>query len=284
MTPATLRTRFRALLADPKIRIGPGAFSPFLVPLIEEAGFPFVYATGLGAAASVAGYPDVGLLTLTEMATQVRYLVQRSSLPVFCDADTGYGSAANAARTLREFEDAGAAGLHLEDQDWPKRCGHMAGKAVVPWEEMVGKISAMLDARRDPNFLVIARSDAIAVEGFEAALERGHRYIEAGADGLFFDALRSEEQVATVGRTFGHLPLVFNMSISGLTPSMGPERLEQLGFRIMLFAGGPLLMAHATLRRYLREIAERGSQDAIKSEMTPLQELFRSLGAERYLQ
>ena len=198
--------RLRSMLQRDKCLVAPGAFSPFVVPLIEEAGFPLVYATGLGAAASVAGYPDVGLLTQTEMVIHVRYIVQRASVPVIADADTGYGGATNAARTVHEYEDAGVAGLHVEDQAWPKRCGHIADKSVIPVEEMVEKIDAMVSARRNGDFVIFARSDAIAVEGFEAAVERGHRYVEAGADGLFFDALRTREQIVTVARTFPRPP------------------------------------------------------------------------------
>ena len=262
--------------------MAPGAFSPFVVPLIEEAGFPLVYATGLGAAASVAGYPDVGLLTQTEMVNHVRYIAQRASVPVIADADTGYGGATNAARTVQEYEAAGVSGLHMEDQDWPKRCGHLADKAVIPTEEMVEKIDAMVNARRNGDFVIFARSDAIAVEGFEAAVERGHRYLEAGADGLFFDALRTRDQIATVGRTFD-VPLILNMSMSGLTPSLTPAEAGAQGYRIMLFAGAPIMAAHASLRGYFGTLRETGSQESLRSQITPLKEFLATLHADRYL-
>ena len=274
--------RLRSLLQRDECLMAPGAFSPFVVPLIEEAGFPVVYATGFGAAASVAGYPDVGLLTQTEMVNHVRYIAQRSSVPVIADADTGYGGATNAARTLQEYEAAGIAGLHMEDQDWPKRCGHVAGKAVIPADEMVEKIDAMVNARRNDDFVIFARTDAIAVEGFEAAVERGHRYLEAGADGLFFDALRTPDQMATVGRTFD-VPLILNMSLSGLTPSVTPTEAGALGFRVMLFAGVTIMVAHASLRRYFRAVRETGSQESLRSEITPLKEFMATLHADRYL-
>ena len=274
--------RLRSLLQRDECLMAPGAFSPFVVPLIEEAGFPVVYATGFGAAASVAGYPDVGLLTQTEMVNHVRYIAQRSSVPVIADADTGYGGATNAARTLQEYEAAGIAGLHMEDQDWPKRCGHVAGKAVIPADEMVEKIDAMVNARRNDDFVIFARTDAIAVEGFEAAVERGHRYLEAGADGLFFDALRTHDQMATVGRTFA-VPLILNMSLSGLTPSVTPMEAGALGFRVMLFAGVTIMVAHASLRRYFRAVRETGSQESLRSEITPLKEFMATLHADRYL-
>ena len=274
--------RLRSLLQRDECLMAPGAFSPFVVPLIEEAGFPVVYATGFGAAASVAGYPDVGLLTQTEMVNHVRYIAQRSSVPVIADADTGYGGATNAARTLQEYEAAGIAGLHMEDQDWPKRCGHVAGKAVIPADEMVEKIDAMVNARRNDDFVIFARTDAIAVEGFEAAVERGHRYLEAGADGLFFDALRTRDQMATVGRTFD-VPLILNMSLSGLTPSVTPMEAGALGFRVMLFAGVTIMVAHASLRRYFRVVRETGSQESLRSEITPLKEFMATLHADRYL-
>jgi len=274
--------RLRVMLQRGDCLMAPGAYSPFVVPLIEEAGFPLVYATGLGAAASVAGYPDVGLLTQSEMVNHVRYIVQRASIPVIADADTGYGGPINAARTITEYEDAGVAGLHVEDQTWPKRCGHLADKSVIPVEEMVEKIDAMVNARRNDAFVIFARSDAIAVEGFEAAVERGHRYLEAGADGLFFDALRTSEQIATVGRTF-HVPLILNMSLSGLTPNITPAEAEPLGYRVMLFAGAPIMMAHASLRRYLRTLRETGSHESLRSDITPLKEFLGSLNVDHYL-
>ena len=274
--------RLRSLLQRDECLVAPGAFSPFVVPLIEEAGFPLVYATGFGAAASVAGYPDVGLLTQTEMVNHLRYIAQRASVPVIADADTGYGGATNAARTLQEYEAAGIAGLHMEDQDWPKRCGHVTGKSVIPADEMVEKIDAMVNARRNGDFVIFARTDAIAVEGFEAAVERGHRYLEAGADGLFFDALRTHEQMATVGRTFD-VPLIINMSLSGLTPSVTPAEAGALGFRIMLFAGVTIMVAHASLRRYFRTVRETGSQESLRSQITPLNEFMATLHADRYL-
>ena len=274
--------RLRVMLQRGDCLMAPGAYSPFVVPLIEEAGFPLVYATGLGAAASVAGYPDVGLLTQSEMVNHVRYIVQRASIPVIADADTGYGGPINAARTITEYEDAGVAGLHVEDQTWPKRCGHLADKSVIPVEEMVEKIDAMVNARRNDAFVIFARSDAIAVEGFEAAVERGHRYLEAGADGLFFDALRTPEQIATVGRTF-HVPLILNMSLSGLTPNITPAEAEPLGYRVMLFAGAPIMMAHASLRRYLRTLRETGSHESLRSDITPLKEFLGSLNVDHYL-
>ena len=274
--------RLRSMLHRGECLMAPGAFSPFVVPLIEEAGFPLVYATGLGAAASVAGYPDVGLLTQTEMVNHVRYVAQRASVPVIADADTGYGGATNAARTVQEYEAAGVSGLHMEDQDWPKRCGHLADKAVIPTEEMVEKIDAMVNARRNGDFVIFARSDAIAVEGFEAAVERGHRYLEAGADGLFFDALQTRDQIATVGRTFD-VPLILNMSLSGLTPSLTPAEAGALGYRIMLFAGAPIMAAHASLRRYFGTLRETGSQESLRSQITPLKEFLSTLHVDRYL-
>ena len=278
----SMPARLRALLSEPVCHVAPGAFSPFVVPLIEEAGFPLVYATGLGAAADIAGYPDVGLITMTEMVNHIRYIVQRATVPVIADADTGYGGATSAARTVREYEDAGVAGLHIEDQAWPKRCGHLQEKSVIPCDEMVEKIKSAIAARRDPDFVIIARTDAIAVEGFEAAVSRARQYVANGADALFFDAIRTVDQIRTVAATFD-VPLVFNMSISGLTPRMLPAELGQLGYRLMLFAGGPILATHHCLRRYFEEIRETGSQDRILGEMTPLGDFMKSLRIEQYL-
>src|SRR5512135_715080 len=196
-------TRLRELLAGPELLVAPGAYDALSARLIVQAGFSLVYMTGFGTAASVLGQPDVGLLTMSEMVSRAAALAAVSGdLPLIADADTGYGNPINVRRTVREYEHAGVAGLHLEDQVWPKKCGHMEGKQVIPMDEMVQKIRAAVDARQDPDFVIIARTDANAVNGFEDALQRGQAYREAGADVIFIEAPRSTAELTTIGQTF----------------------------------------------------------------------------------
>src|SRR2546427_3233237 len=222
---APRRQRLRALLNAPGLIIAPGAYDGLSARLVEQAGFDVVYMTGSGAANSLLGEPDLGLTTMTEMANQAVRICAATSLPVIADADTGYGGPLNVRRTVQEYERAGVAGLHIEDQVFPKRCGHFEGKQVIPVEEMVGKIRAALDARTDPNLVIIARSDAAAVEGLDAALARGHAYEDAGADALFIEAPRALDELRAIGRSF-HVPLVANMVEGGATPLQPAAELE----------------------------------------------------------
>src|SRR5439155_5366218 len=200
--PDSRRQRFRALLAAPGLIIAPGAYDALSARLIEQAGFDVVYMTGSGAANSLLGQPDLGLTTMTEMAGQAARVGAATTLPVVADADTGYGGPLNVRRTVQEYERAGVAALHIEDQTFPKRCGHFAGKSVIPIDEMVAKIKAAVAARSDPDLVVIARSDAAAVEGIDAALKRGRAYQAAGADALFIEAPSSVDELRQIGRSF----------------------------------------------------------------------------------
>ena len=199
--------------------VAPGAYDALSARLVEQAGFDAVYMTGFGTSASQLGRPDVGLLSGAEMVDQVRRLVEAVDRPVIADADTGYGNAINVIRTVRAYEQAGVAALHLEDQVMPKKCGHMSGKVVIPAEEMVGKIRAAVDARRDPELVLIARTDAAAVHGLDDAIARARAYAEAGADVLFVEAPTSEDAIARVASELGDVaPLVFNWAEGGRTP------------------------------------------------------------------
>jgi 2,3-dimethylmalate lyase len=212
-------TRLRALLAGPDVLVAPGAYDALSARLIAQAGFQAVYMTGFGTAASVLGQPDVGLLTMSEMVSRASALAAvTGDLPLIADADTGYGNPVNVRRTIREYERAGVAGLHIEDQVWPKKCGHMEGKQVIPMEEMVQKVRAAVDARQDPDFVIIARTDANAVNGLEDALERGRAYREAGADVIFIEAPRSITELKAIKQGFPDVPLLFNWAESGKTP------------------------------------------------------------------
>jgi 2,3-dimethylmalate lyase len=257
--PAAPRPRLRELLARPEPLVAPGAYDALSARLVEQAGFDVVYMTGFGTTAALAGRPDVGLLTGTEMIDNARRIVAAVDVPVIADADTGYGNAINVVRTVQAYEQAGVAGIHLEDQVMPKKCGHMSGKAVIPADEMVGKIRAAVAARRDPDFLLIARTDAAAVEGLSAAIERARAYAGAGADVLFVEAPTSEDDIARVADELrGVAPLVFNWAEGGHTPPIPLARIAELGFALVLFPIGTLLAATAGIRRLLASLRADG--------------------------
>jgi len=251
--------RLRELLAGGDPVVAPGVYDALGARLVEEAGFPVVYMTGFGTTASLIGRPDVGLLTMFEMVGNARRIGSAVDLPVIADADTGYGNALNVIRTVREYEQAGVAGIHLEDQVAPKRCGHMEGKQVVPADTMVDKVRAAVTARRNPDFVLIARTDARAVEGVDAAIERAHRYLDAGADVLFVEALQSDEEIERVAAEFSGVPLVFNWAEGGKTPPKDFDRLRELGFRLILCPIATLLAATRAIREVLGRIAEDGT-------------------------
>jgi 2,3-dimethylmalate lyase len=251
--------RLRALLASDQTILAPGAFDPLAARLVEEAGFPAVYMTGFGTSAALLGRPDVGLLTMTEMVDNAGRIAACVDIPVIADADTGYGNPLNVIRTIGAYEAAGVAGIHLEDQVAPKKCGHMEGKQVIPAAEMVQKVRAAVAARTDPDFVIIARSDARAVEGLAAALERGRMYRDAGADVLFIEALVSEQEAEAAATAFAGVPLLFNWAEGGKTPPLPLPRLKELGYRIVIFPISTLLAATAAMRRILQEIAIAGT-------------------------
>ncbi len=230
-TPGSI---LRDLLKSPEILIAPGAHNAFTTRIIEQSGFKAVYMTGSGAAMDLLGLPDLGLLTMSEMVAHARNIVQATSLPVIADADTGYGNALNVMRTVREYEGAGVAGLHIEDQVAPKRCGHFSGKEVISREEMIGKIKAALDSRRDQNLLVIARTDARAVLGLQEAIERGVAYAEAGADMIFVDAPESAEELSLIARSIP-APLMANLSEGGKTPLLSAKELQDMGYKLVIY-------------------------------------------------
>jgi 2-methylisocitrate lyase-like PEP mutase family enzyme len=257
--PAAVRPRLRELLARPEPLVAPGAYDALSARLVEQAGFDVVYMTGFGSTASLVGRPDVGLLTGTEMVDNARRLAAAVDVPVIADADTGYGNAINVVRTVQAYEQAGVAGIHIEDQVMPKKCGHMSGKAVIPADEMVGKLRAAVEARRDPEFLLIARTDAAAVEGLDAALDRARAYAAAGADVLFVEAPTSEDDITRVASELrGVAPLVFNWAEGGRTPAMPLARITELGFALVLFPIGTLLAATAGIQRLLASLRVDG--------------------------
>ena len=257
------RARLRELLADPRPLMAPGAYDALSARLIEQAGFDVVYMTGFGTTASLIGRPDVGLLTGTEMVDNARRIAAAVDVPVIADADTGYGNAINVLRTVQLYEQAGVAGIHLEDQVMPKKCGHMTGKVVIGADEMVGKIRAAVEARQDPDFLIIARTDAAAVHGLDEAIDRGRAYAGAGADALFIEAPTSEEDIARVaGELRGVAPLVFNWAEGGRTPPLPLERIAELGFSLIIYPIGALLAATAGIRSLLETLRRDGTPSA----------------------
>lgn len=259
-TPPAPRARLRALLAGAGPVVAPGAYDALSARLVEQAGFDVVYMTGFGTTASLVGRPDVGLLTATEMADNARRIVAAVDVPVIADADTGYGNAVNVVRTVQTYEQAGVAGLHLEDQVMPKRCGHMSGKAVIGTDEMVGRIRAAVAARRDPDLVLIARTDAVAVEGLDAAVARARAYADAGADLLFVEAPTDEDAIARVAAALrGVAPLVFNWAEGGRTPPLPLARVAELGFSLVLFPIGTLLAATAGVRALLATLRADGT-------------------------
>jgi carboxyvinyl-carboxyphosphonate phosphorylmutase len=239
--------------------LAPGAYDALGARLVEQAGFDCVYMTGFGTAAGLLGRPDVGLLTQSEMLDNARRLAAAVDLPLIADADTGYGNPLNVIRTVQDYERAGVAGLHLEDQVMPKRCGHMTGKQVVSGEEMVAKVRAAVDARTDPDLLLIARTDARAPHGLDDALRRARAYREAGADMLFVEALEGVEEIELVARELADVPLLFNWVEGGRTPPLPYERLAELGFALVIFPIGALLTATAAVQHYLGAVRRAGS-------------------------
>jgi 2-methylisocitrate lyase-like PEP mutase family enzyme len=270
--------RLRTLLDSGRTIVAPGAFDPLSARLVEEAGFPAVYMTGFGTSAAHIGRPDVGLLTMTEMADNAGRIAACVDIPVIADADTGYGNPLNVIRTVGAYEAAGVAGIHIEDQVAPKKCGHLDGKLVIPAEEMAEKVRAAVEARTQSEFVIIARTDARAVEGLERSLQRARLYREAGADVLFIEALASEAEAEEAARAFPGVPLLFNWAEGGKTPPISLDRVKELGYRIVIFPISTLLAATAAMRRILQEITRAGTPAAALSELPTFAEFVDFIG------
>jgi carboxyvinyl-carboxyphosphonate phosphorylmutase len=270
--------KLRELLARPTPLLAPGAYDALTARLIESAGFDAVYMTGYGTAASRLGRPDVGLLTMSEMVDNARPIVEAVDVPVIADADTGYGNPVSVIRTVQEYERAGVGAIHIEDQVWPKKCGHMEGKMVIPVEDMVQKIQAATTAKHSKDFIIIARTDARAVEGLDAALKRGHLYRDAGADVLFIEAPQSEAEIVTISREFKNTPLLLNWLEEGKTPSLPLSRITELGFRIVIFPLSNLLIATKAIRENLAKLKGDGTPISIMNRMTPFGDFVEFIG------
>ena len=258
----------KSRLQQEQILVAPGVYDGLTAALAADAGFEALYLSGAAVAYTRLGRPDIGLTTATEMADTMALIADRTSLPVIIDADTGFGNALNAQRTMRVYERAGAAALQIEDQTFPKRCGHLAEKSLIPVQEMTGKIAAMADARRSDETLVVARTDAIAVEGFSAAIDRAEAYVEAGADVLFIEAPQSRQQLDEIAQHFAsRIPLLANMVEGGATPITGADDLEQQGFSIVIFPGGIVRALARTAQDYYQSLRDNGSNAPFSERM-----------------
>ncbi len=281
---AALRER----LSRSEILVAPGVHDALAARIAQRAGFEAVYFTGAGFSYTHLGMPDLGLVSLSETVWRVGAIAEATTLPVIADGDTGYGNALNIGRTVREFERAGAAAIQIEDQTFPKRCGHLTGKTLVPADEMVGKIKAAVDARRD-GILIIGRTDARAVEGSEAALDRARRYKEAGADVLFVEAPESHAELERFARGLP-APVMANMVEGGATPMLTAQELQVMGYRLVIFPGAAVRVSAAAMIRMMTVLREQGTTESLRDEMLTFKELNDLLGLpefqrreERYL-
>lgn len=280
---AKMSTALRALLKRPGLIIAPGVYDALSARICEMVGFEAVSHSGYGTAAATLGRPDIGLLDMTEMARQVGSVANAVQIPVLGDADTGFGNAVNAYRTVQEYIRAGAAGLFIEDQVSPKRCGHMRGKQVISTQEMLGKLKAAMDARdeRDPDFVIMCRTDAIAVNGFEDALDRAKAAVDLGVDMIFVEAMETREQIERVGREI-RVPLMLNFVEGGRTPLISYEDAEELGFKYVVPALTALMAAAKGMYDVMRRVREEGVSDAYLDRLVSFQEFARIVHMERF--
>ncbi len=272
----------KQLLRAPEILLAPGAYDVLSAKIIEHCGFRAVYMTGYGTSASVLGQPDVGLLTMSEMVERARNLAEAVEVPVLADADTGYGNPLNVMRTVREYEKAGVCGIQLEDQVFPKRCGHMLGRRVIPRDEMVQKIKAAVDARLDDDLVIIARTDARTNHGLEEALERGKAYEEAGADLIFIESPESVEEMRKINETFPDTPTLANMLEGGRTPIPTAKELEAMGFGIAIYCTGPLYAAALAVRDYMQHLQSAGTTADYYDRLITFPEFNSFIGLDKY--
>src|SRR4030088_1218202 len=272
----TARQAMRHLIARTGYTIVPGAYDTLTARLVEQAGFAAVYVTG-GGYSRASGYPDLGLLTLTENTQFIGRTVEAVAIPVIADADTGYGNAINVIRTVREYEKTGVAGFHIEDQVSPKKCGHYEGKEVIGRAEMVGKIKAAVDTRRDADMVIIARSDARAIEGLEAAIDRVNAYLEAGADIGFVEAPQTVEELRIVGKRVRG-PALVNVFEGGKTPMLGATELDEMGFRLGIYPSQTHRAAIRAAQRVLAAMKRDGDTRAVEAELAPFQDPEDAVG------
>jgi methylisocitrate lyase len=267
--------RLRELIAKGAITM-PGVPNAAMARQVEQVGFDAVYVSGAGMANATAGVPDIGLLTLTEVAQLAGYIGKAVKIPAIVDADTGFGGSENVARTIHELERAGLAGCHIEDQEFPKRCGHLAGKEIVDVDEMVGKIKAAVAARHDPDFMIVARTDARAVEDFDRTVDRAQNYLAAGADAIFPEALQSAEEFRDFANEID-LPLLANMTEFGKSPLLSFEELSDFGYRMVIFPMSAFRVAMKASEEFLRALKKSGAQSDWLEKMQTREELYELL-------
>jgi methylisocitrate lyase len=285
MTRQTKAARLRELIAKGAIMM-PGVPNASIARQVERLGFDAVYVSGAGMANATAGVPDIGLLTLTEVVQLVGYIARAVKIPAIVDADTGFGGSENVARTIRELEAVGLAGCHIEDQEFPKRCGHLAGKSLIDLDEMTGRIKAAVAARRDPDFMIIARTDARAVEDFDRTIDRAQQYVAAGADAIFPEALQSADEFREFARKID-VPLLANMTEFGKSPLLSFTELAGLGYRMVIFPQSAFRVSMKATESLLRALKEGGTQKEWLDQMQTRQELYKLLdydpAAEQWL-
>ncbi len=280
-TLADRRKKFRAMLEERRAVLVPGAANALTARVIEDQGFEACYVTGAGIANTLLGVPDIGLVTMSEIQTTTAAIAEISSLPLFVDMDTGFGNAINTHRTVRVLERAGACAVQIEDQVFPKKCGHFDGKAVIPAKEMATKVRAAADAREDENFLIIARTDARAIEGIDGALDRARMYIEAGADVTFVEAPTSVEEMQRICAELP-VPQVANLVVGGRTPMLSQEELAKIGFAIVLYANTPLQAAMRAMSEVLGALKRDGNLDAVQDRLADFVERQRLVHKSTY--
>lgn len=275
------RKRLRTYLNEKKCIIAPGAFDVLSAKAVAAVGFPAVYITGYGTAASYLGLPDYGIMGMADILDTSRRIVNAVNIPVIADADTGYGNPINVYRTVREYEAAGLAAIQLEDQVFPKRCGHMQGKQVIPAEDFSQKIKAAVEARQDPDFVIIARTDARAPLGMEEAVERANAYADAGADVIFFEAPQSREELEYISKKV-HAPLLANMVETGKTPLIPAADLEKMGFSIIIYPVATLFAATKTMMAVLEHLKATGNTEGMTDHMVTFKEFTDFIGLPFY--
>ena len=275
-------SKLRQLIEQPGIIVAPGAYDCLTAKIIQQSGFPAVYMTGAGTSVARYGFPDLALASMTEMISNAADITASVSVPVIADADTGYGGLLNVGRTVRKYEQSGVAAIHIEDQEFPKRCGHLDDKRVISTEDMIPKIKEAVESRTDQDFLIIVRTDALAVTGWEDTMDRCHRYVDAGADVLFVEALRSAEDAQRAVDSLP-VPLLYNFVETGKSPLLSASDLESIGFKIVIFPASNLLLVTATIQKLMAELKEKGTTIGMMEQMVSLQECFELMGLSEML-
>ncbi len=277
-----LTSKLRQMLQEPGIIVAPGAYDCLTAKIIQDAGFPAVYMTGAGTSVARLGYPDLALATMTEMLSNAADIAASVAVPVIADADTGYGGLLNVQRTIRQYERTGVAAVHVEDQEFPKRCGHLDNKRVTPSADMAAKIRAAVDARDGDDLVIIARTDALAVTGWDDTMRRCEAYIQAGADMLFVEAIGSVEEAERIARAFP-VPLLYNAVETGKSPLIPVDQLEEIGFKLVIFPVSALLTVTRVVGRLMEDLKSQGTTTHRMNDMASLAECFEMMGLTEML-